>query len=93
LVRFEWDPRKAANNVKRHHVSFEEASSIFGDPLSLTVADSDHSEYEDRFATLGRSSLGRLLVVVHNERGETVRIITARLATRRERISYEEESI
>lgn len=81
---FEWDPNKAAANERRHRVTFAEASTAFGDPLSLTVADPDHSEDEERFVLLGRSQLGRLLVVVHVERGERIRIISARKAIRTE---------
>jgi hypothetical protein len=87
---FEWDVRKARRNLKRHGVSFEEASTVFGDPLSLTIPDPLHSKEEDRLVTLGLSSLGRFLVVVMTEREDRIRIISARAATRRERTSYEE---
>jgi len=87
---FEWDSDKAQQNARGHDVSFEEAATVFGDPLSLTIDDPVHSTEEDRFVTLGRSVDGRLLVVVHTERGDTVRIISARRATRRERTAYEE---
>ena len=90
-LRFSWDPRKAASNLRKHGVSFEEAVTAFGDPLSLTIPDPLHSESEDRFVLLGLSANSRLLVVVHAERGDDdIRIISARLATRRERIQYEE---
>jgi uncharacterized DUF497 family protein len=89
-LRFGWDPRKAANNRRKHGVSFEEAGSAFADPLSVTIADPDHSEAEERFLLLGLSGRQRLLVVAHAERGDEVRIISARLATRRERRVYEE---
>ena len=89
-IEFEWDEDKAAKNVKKHDVSFEEASTVFGDPLALTIPDPLHSELEDRFITLGESHLRRLVVVVSTERGDRIRIISARLATRRERKNYEE---
>ncbi len=87
---FEWDEEKAKRNLKKHQVSFEEASTIFGDPLALTIPDPLHSEEEDRFITLGESHRRRLLVVVATERGGRIRIISARVATRRERKDYEE---
>jgi len=90
-LRFSWDPRKAASNLRKHGVSFEDAVTAFGDPLSLTIPDPVHSESQDRFVLLGLSSNSRLLVVVHAERGDDdIRIISARLATRRERNQYEE---
>lgn len=91
-MNFEWNPEKAAANIEKHGVSFEEAATAFGDPLSLTISDPDHSDSEDRFVLLGQSYSGRLLVVVHTERGDGIRIISARLATRYERRSYEEGS-
>ncbi len=87
---FSWDPRKAASNERKHGVSFEEAVTAFGDLLSITVPDSDHSADEDRFLLLGLSDQDKLLVVAHVERGDDTRIINARLATRRERTKYEE---
>ncbi len=87
---FEWDPRKAASNAKKHGLGFEEAATAFADPLSMTVPDPDHSDEEDRFVLLGLSFRGRLVVVVHSERGEAIRIISARFATARERMSYED---
>jgi uncharacterized protein len=90
-LRFRWDPRKAAANVRKHGVTFEEAATVFADPLSLTIADPDHSGEEQRFLVLGLSSRRRLLVVAHSERGDAVRIISARRVTRRERRTYEEE--
>lgn len=91
-LRFIWDPRKASANVRKHGISFEEASTAFGDPLSITVPDSHHSEDETRFVLIGRSTKERLLVVVHAEREQTeIRLISARSAGRRERQSYEEE--
>jgi uncharacterized DUF497 family protein len=90
-LRFSWDPRKAASNLKDHEVSFEEAVTAFGDPLSITIPDPKHSESEERFVLVGLSANSRLLVVIHAERGDDeIRIISARLATRRERTQYEE---
>ena len=90
-MEFEWNPAKADSNVSKHGVSFDEAATAFGDPLSITIADPDHSADEDRFVLMGESYAGRLVVVVHTERGERIRIISARLATRRERLSYEQD--
>ena len=87
-MRFEWDAAKAGQNLLKHGVSFAEAATAFGDPLSLTVFDSDRSGQEDRFILLGATNAWRLVVVVHTERREIVRIISARLATRRERKAY-----
>jgi uncharacterized DUF497 family protein len=89
-VRLEWDARKADANLRKHGVSFEEASSVFHDPLSATGADPDHSIDEKRFVTFGVSSAGRLLVVAHAEQDDAIRIISARQATRAERKLYEE---
>lgn len=89
-MNFEWDSVKARNNLRKHGVAFEEASSVFYDPLAVTGADPDHSEGEERIITFGMSSLGRLLVVAHTERGAAIRIISARVATRHERRIYEE---
>ena len=89
--RFSWDPAKAASNHRRHWVTFEEATTTFGDPLSITVPDPEHSVDELRFVLVGLSDRQRLLVVVHATWGEVIRIISARLATRRERNVYEEE--
>ena len=91
-MQFEWDAEKAASNLKKHGVSFQEAATAFGDPLSATVEDPDHSEDEDRYVLLGQTYQGRLIVVVHTDREETVRIISARLASARERKSYERET-
>jgi uncharacterized protein len=88
-VRFEWSARKAAANLRKHGVSFDEAASVFFDPLSATGGDPDHSFDETRFVTFGISSSGRLLVVAHAERHNAIRIITARPATRAERKLYE----
>lgn len=89
-MRFEWDPRKAAENLARHGVSFEEAATVFRDVLSATGADPDHSVGAQRFVTFGISTGGRLLVVAHTDRDDTIRIISARPATPRERKIYEE---
>lgn len=91
-LRFRWDPRKAVGNVRKHGVTFEEATTVFGDRLSVTIADPDHSVDEQRFLLLGLSSRGRLLVVAHSERGDAIRIISARRVTRRERRTYAEEN-
>jgi len=86
----EWDEEKARQNARKHRVSFEEAATVFSDPLSLTIDDPLHSSREVLLATVGQSRRGRLLVVAHTERGDTIRIISARMATRSERNSYEE---
>ena len=87
---FAWDPKKAASNLRKHGVAFAEASTVFRDTLSLSGADPDHSVGERRFITFGVSNIGRLIVVSHNDEAATIRIINARLATRRERKIYEE---
>jgi uncharacterized protein len=89
-MRFQWDPTKARKNLDKHGVSFDEAASVFHDPLAATGADPDHSEGEERMVTFGLSSTGRLLVVAHTERGDAIRIISARVATQHERRIYEE---
>jgi uncharacterized DUF497 family protein len=89
-MRFEWDPRKAAANLRKHAVSFEEATTALRDHLALTGRDPDHSVGEARYVTFGVSSQGRLLVVAHTEHGGLIRIISARTATRSERNIYEE---
>jgi len=89
-VIFSWDVRKAAVNLKKHGIDFREAATIFADPLSTTFPDQDHSESEYRFLTIGQSIPGRILVVAHTEENDTIRIITAREATRREQSFYEE---
>ena len=91
-LAFEWDDNKAKQNLKKHGVSFEEASTVSGDPLARTIPDPLHSEEEDRFVNLGESQSRRLLVVVFTERGDKIRIISARVATRRERKDHEEGS-
>jgi hypothetical protein len=87
---FEWDPDKAAENLSKHGVSFEEASAVFGDSLALSQPDEEHSEAEPRFRMIGYSDRGRLLVVAYAERGEEIRIVSARRATSRERQQHEE---
>ena len=89
-LTFEWDEVKAAANVRKHRVSFDEAKTVFGDPLSLTNADPDHSTDEERFVDIGMSTQGRVLGVVYTEREQTIRLVSCRLATRRERRIYEQ---
>ena len=89
-MEFEWDPNKAQWNLRRHRVSFGEAATVFGDPFSITVPDPDHSFEEDRYITVGVSQSGRLMMVAHTERGNRIRIISARQLTRAERRQYEE---
>ncbi|HEY7169057.1 MAG TPA: BrnT family toxin [Candidatus Binatia bacterium] len=89
-IKFEWDKRKARQNLSKHRVNFTEASTVFADTLSITISDPDHSEHEERWVTIGLSNRQRLLVVVHTEAEETVRIISARTADRLERRKYEE---
>lgn len=91
-MEFECDIDKAAINEWKHGVTFEEATTVFLDPFAMTGLDPDHSETEDRFVTMGESSTGRLLLICHTDRGEKVRIISARLATRSERKDYEDGS-
>ena len=89
MLTFEWDPHKAQSNIEKHGVSFEEASTVFRDPLSLTIGDPLNSTGETRMVQIGISHKNKLLVVVHAERGDNVRIITARKATKKERNNYE----
>jgi uncharacterized DUF497 family protein len=89
-MNFEWDPKKAAANVKKHGVTFQEAATIFGDPLAITFDDPDHSISENRYISFGLSLQKRLIVVSHAERGNRTRIISARLMDRKERKIYEE---
>ena len=88
-MQFEWDPDKSANNLKKHGVSFHEASTVLGDPLAITFNDPDHSIGEHRYLTFGMSGTNRLLVVAHTQRRGRTRIISARHATRYERKIYE----
>ena len=87
-MKFEWDAKKAAENLKKHGVGFEEATTIFGDPFELTIPDPDHSQGEARFLSMGLSTGNRILVVAYTERGENIRIIHARVAAPKERRSY-----
>ena len=88
-MQVEWDPEKAAANLRKHGVSFEEAATVFGDPLSVTLPDPDHSQQEQRYLLLGRSSSARPLILSHGEEGARVRIISARTMTPKERRTYE----
>lgn len=87
---FEWDPEKAAANAQKHNVTFEEASSVFQDALSVAIFDPVHSDEEDRFVLVGMSDKNRTIVVCFTDRYERIRIISARIASKRERRSYEE---
>ncbi len=89
-VRFEWDRQKAATNLRKHRVSFDEARTVFYDSLARIFDDPVHSTVEQREIIIGHSLVGRLLIVSFTERGEAIRIISARLATKRERQDYEE---
>jgi hypothetical protein len=90
-VRFEWDPGKASSNALKHGVTFEEAQTVFQDDLFVTFEDPDHSQDESRFIIMGQSTKKNLLVVSYTERRNTLRLISARPATRKERRTYEEE--
>ncbi len=89
-LQFEWDDKKAQSNKRKHGITFGEASTIFGDPLSITIPDPAHLIGEDRFITIGTSANGKLIVIVHTERDDIIRIISARNATRNERRQYEQ---
>ena len=89
-VSFEWDLRKEMTNRRKYGIDFTEGTTVFGDPLSITIADPDHSQEEDRFVIMGLSNKRRLLTVVHTVRGRAIRLISARIATSYERKSYEE---
>ena len=89
-LQFEWDSKKAQSNKKKHGITFEGASTIFGDPLSITIPDPAHSISEDRFITIGTSINNKLIVVVHTDRDDIIRIISARKATRDEKNQYEQ---
>lgn len=89
MFKFEWDDQKAASNLKKHSVTFDEALSVFADEMALTFADTDHFESEERSRTYGLSNKGRVLVLVHTERHNNVRIISARKATRYEKSIYD----
>lgn len=92
MLIFEWDPEKASLNKKNHGITFDEASTAFKDTLSLTIYDPLHSEDEVRFVLIGNSHRNRLLVVVHTERGNKIRIISARKAKKKERQQYEKNA-
>lgn len=89
-VQFEWDSEKAQRNFKKHKVSFEEASTVFDDPLFITFLDEEHSADEERYITLGLSRANNLLLIAHTDRAGTIRIISARKATRNEQRFYQE---
>jgi len=89
-MEFEWDSKKATENIQKHGVAFQEAATVFGDPLAITFGDPDHSLSEERHITFGLSLQKRLIVVSHTERGDRTRIISARLMDRKERKIYEE---
>ena len=89
-MTYEWDSGKAKENLRKHRVSFEEAATVFLDPLALTFPDPDHSEEEDREITIGVTARHRVVFVSHRQRGDRIRIISARKATRKERKQYEE---
>jgi len=88
-MKFQWDAKKERANVEKHGVSFQEATTVFGDPLAATIPDPDHAHGEPRFITIGHSSNNRLIVVSHTEEGENFRIISAREANAHERKTYE----
>ena len=88
--QFEWDASKAARNLQKHGVALEEAATVFGDPMFITVVDDEHSEDEERYITIGMSSQNRLLMIAHTDRGGRIRLISARRATRREEQFYAE---
>jgi uncharacterized DUF497 family protein len=90
-MKFEWDPAKAASNFKKHDVSFQEAATVFGDPLASTHDDPDHSKEEERLITYGMTDKGRLIMVAHTDRGGTIRIISSRVMTAEERKLYEQD--
>jgi len=92
MLLFEWDPQKAKKNLEIHGISFDEASAVFRDTLSLAIYDPLHSDEEDRFVLIGNSCNNRLLVVVHTERSKHIRLISARKATKKEREQYEENA-
>lgn len=89
-MEFEWDNNKAITNLQKHGISFSEAATAFGDPLSTTFPDPDHSINERRFITIGLSTGGKIIILSHTDRGDRIRIISARKATRKERRFYEE---
>ena len=90
-MKIEWDPKKAKTNLRKHRVSFEEAATALSDPMAATGADPDYSITEERYVTFGVSERGRFLAVAHTEAEETIRIISARVASKGERELYEDE--
>jgi uncharacterized DUF497 family protein len=88
-LRFEWNEAKAAANLEKHGISFDEAQTVFGDPNTITLFDHQHSDEEDRFIDIGRSANDRLLVIIYTETDERIRIISCRKATSKERQYYE----
>ncbi|MDE0323462.1 MAG: BrnT family toxin [Candidatus Poribacteria bacterium] len=92
-MEFQWDTHKARENLRKHSVSFQEATTVFSDFFSLTIPDPLHSQWEERLVTIGYSEKQRLLIVVHTERGDVIRIISARNATSYERRTYESSNI
>ena len=89
MLIFEWDKKKADQNIRKHGISLEEAATVFGDPFSITIYDPLHSQDENRFVILGTSNKNRVLVVIHTDRQDRIRIISARKATKKERKQYE----
>ncbi|MDP3090507.1 MAG: BrnT family toxin [Nitrospira sp.] len=89
-LSFEWDEEKAKANLKKHRVGFDEATTVFTDPFSMTIHDPEHSADEQRYIDIGSSDKGRVLLVVYTERGSTIRIVSCRKATPSERKLYEE---
>jgi uncharacterized DUF497 family protein len=89
-MEFEWDNNKVITNLQKHGVSFAEAATVFGDPLSITFPDPDHSINENRFVTIGLSTAGKIIILSHTDRGDRIRIISARKTTRKEQKFYEE---
>lgn len=87
-MQYEWDPNKAAHNVAKHQVTFEEAATVFDDPLYITLLDEEHSVVEERFITIGTSERSRLLLIAHTDRAGRIRIISARKATKHEQRFY-----
>ncbi|MBU2444353.1 MAG: BrnT family toxin [Bacteroidetes bacterium] len=89
-MKFEWDTQKAERNFRKHKVAFTEAATVFADTLGITIYDPDHSKNEERYVTIGWSHQGRILMVAHTDRGDRIRIISARELTKKERKAYEE---
>lgn len=89
-MKFEWDENKAARNLSKHRVSFEEAKTVFKDPLYVDFYDPDHSDDEERYIIVGESNQERILIVSYTQRGNSIRLISAREVTRAEREAYEE---